>query len=62
MHDSADASWRQATKQNGEPMIRQSDIIQAILKDGNYRLDLFCEDEIAALREKVGIESNDQMP
>ena len=43
-------------------MTRQSDIIQAILKDGNYRLDLFSKDEIAALREKVGIESNDQMP
>ncbi len=33
-------------------MTRQSDAIQAILKDGNYRLDLFSKDEIAALREK----------
>ena len=38
-------------------MTRQSDAIQAILKDGNYRLDLFSKDEIAALREKVFVKT-----
>ena len=31
----------------------QSDIIQAILKDSNYHLVLFTEDEIEALRGKI---------
>ena len=34
-------------------MTRQSDSIQEILKDSNYRLDLFKEREIATLRKKV---------
>ncbi len=35
----------------------QTDIIQVILKDSNYRLDLFLNDEIVSLREKVFIKT-----
>ena len=31
----------------------QPDVIQSILKDSNYHLDLFTDDEIASLREKI---------
>ena len=31
----------------------QTDIVQTILKDSNYHLALFSEDEIESLREKV---------
>ena len=31
----------------------QPDIIQSILKDGNYHLDPFKDDEMASLREKI---------
>lgn len=34
-------------------MTRQSDMIQAILKDDHYHLDLFKEQEIATLRERA---------
>ena len=34
-------------------MIQQSDIIQSILKDSNYHLALFSEDEIDGLRAKI---------
>lgn len=33
----------------------QDDIIQAILKDSNYHLSLFSEDEIISLRKKIVI-------
>ena len=33
--------------------MKQPDIIQTILKDSNYHLTLFTEDEINKLREKV---------
>ena len=33
----------------------QPDIIQTILKDSNYRLDLFDEDEIQTVRERISI-------
>ena len=35
----------------------QPDIIQSILKDSNYHLDLFLDDEIASLRKKVSIKT-----
>ena len=35
----------------------QPDIIQSILKDSNYHLDLFLPDEIASLRKKVSIKT-----
>ena len=34
-------------------MTQQSDIIQAILKDSNYHLALFSEDEIDNLRTRI---------
>ncbi len=34
-------------------IVTQPDIIQAILKDSNYRLSLFRDDEVAALRERI---------
>lgn len=34
-------------------MTRQSDMIQAMLKDDHYHLDLFKEQEIATLRERA---------
>ncbi|OGW24524.1 MAG: type I restriction endonuclease subunit M [Nitrospirae bacterium GWB2_47_37] len=36
----------------------QEDIIQTILKDSNYHLSLFSEDEIAALRRKIVIKES----
>ena len=38
-------------------MTQQSDIIQEILKDSDYHLDLFIEREIATLREKVFVKT-----
>ena len=38
-------------------MTQQSDIIQEILKDSDYHLDLFREQEIATLREKVFVKT-----
>ena len=38
-------------------MTQQSDIIQEILKDSDYHLDLFREREIATLREKVFVKT-----
>ena len=38
-------------------MTRQSDMLQEILKDGSYRLDLFKKDEIATLWEKVFVKT-----
>ena len=35
----------------------QPDIIQSILKDSNYHLALFSEDEIASLRERISYEN-----
>ena len=35
----------------------QQDIIQAILKDTDYRLNLFTEDEINKLRDRICIKS-----
>ena len=35
----------------------QPDIIQAILKDSDYQLDLFQEAEIAALRERIQLKT-----
>ena len=35
--------------------MRQKDIIQTILKDSNYHLDLFSEDEIESIRKKICI-------
>ena len=35
--------------------MRQTDIIQTILKDSNYHLDLFSEDEIESIRKKICI-------
>lgn len=40
----------------GEPMT-QPDIIQTILKDSNYHLDLFTDPEVQALREKIFIKT-----
>ena len=34
--------------------MRQIDILQTILKDSNYHLALFSEDEIEAIRRKIG--------
>ena len=36
-------------------MTRQSDMLQEMLKDGNYRLDLFKKDEIATLLDTSAI-------
>ncbi len=38
----------------------QEDIIQTILKDSNYHLSLFSEDEIAALSNKINIKESKQ--
>ena len=38
--------------------MNQPDILQTILKDSNYRLGLFSQDEVAALRERVVIKSH----
>ena len=35
----------------------QPDIIQTILKDSNYRLDLFDEDEIQTVCERISIKT-----
>ena len=40
----------------GEPMT-QSDIIQTILKDSNYHLDLFTDPEVQILRQKIFIKT-----
>ena len=37
----------------------QPDIIQTILKDSNYRLDLFDEDEIQTVRERISIKQQE---
>ena len=36
----------------------QEDIIQTILKDSNYHLSLFSDDEIAALNNKINIKES----
>ena len=42
----------QSLENHGEPMT-QPDIIQTILKDSDYHLDLFTDPEVQALREKI---------
>ena len=46
----------QSLENHGEPMT-QPDIIQTILKDSDYHLDLFTDPEVQALREKIFIKT-----